>query len=140
MVDQAPGTVPQDAPVEVTRPLATLRQPSDWEVSLKAEETARLVEVALVLVPFVTVREEIVEDAARMMPLVEVGARYPFPWIDQSLKVDDPSMLRESEPPRETEPPIKPPAVLMVTDELARSVFATVAQEATPRASRERTN
>ena len=43
-----------------------------------------MVEVALVVVPFVTVSALIVEEAETMIPTVVVGARYPL-TSDQSL-------------------------------------------------------
>ena len=46
----------------------------------------KLVEVALVVVPNVFVRARIVDDELTKIPRVEVGARYPFPCTDQSLK------------------------------------------------------
>ena len=49
---------------------------------------ARLVEVAFVVVPFVTVSEEMVEEALTMRPRVVVGARYPFPWTERSRNWD----------------------------------------------------
>ncbi len=44
--------------------------------------------VALVVVPFVTVKAEMVDDAERIKPRVVVGARYPLPWIEKSLNKD----------------------------------------------------
>jgi hypothetical protein len=55
------------------------------------DEIARLVDVALVVVPLVTVRDEMVEDAATMTPRVDVGARYP-PVISHDLPKIEPGV------------------------------------------------
>ena len=43
-----------------------------------------LVEVALVVVPYVEVMERSVEEAVMRKPRVVVGARYPLPWTERS--------------------------------------------------------
>jgi len=45
---------------------------------------ARLVVVAFVVVPLVTVSEAMVDDAERISPRVVVGARYPLPCTEKS--------------------------------------------------------
>ena len=76
---QTPVADPQADPDDVTKPPTVERQPSVSAESLTLDETTRLVEVALVVVPFVTVRDAIVEEELMNIPLVVVGAKYPLP-------------------------------------------------------------
>ncbi len=72
-----------------TRPLpAIVRSDAKRFVELAVVEK-KFVEVANVVVPNPTESELMVEDAATIRPRVVVGARYPFPCIDQSRNCDE---------------------------------------------------
>jgi hypothetical protein len=69
---------------DVMRPVLREVEKRLVELAVVAKELVE-VEFVLVLLPLM-VRFPTVEEAVRRIPLVVVGARYPVPCTDQSLK------------------------------------------------------